>query len=81
MNSEQDDLGRWLMQVLYDNYDNYVEGREISKYLEVDEPSVIEELDRMVQTNMVESSGSRYRLSEEGYRIAYQRTTSFCPHL
>ena len=81
MNSEQDDLGRWLMQVLYDNYDNYVEGSEISKYLEVEEPSVIDELEGMVRSNLVESSGSKYRLSEEGYRIAYQRTTSFCPHL
>jgi predicted transcriptional regulator len=81
VSSEQENLGRWLLQLLYDNYDNYVEGREISKYLEIDEPSVLEVLDNMVQSDLVESSGSKYRLSEKGYMVAFQRVTSFCPHL
>ena len=59
------------MQVLYDNYDKFVECSEISKYLEVDEPSVVEELNNLVQAELAESSGSKYRLSEKGYRVAY----------
>ena len=69
------------MQVLYDNYDKYIESSDISNYLKIDESSVIKELDNMVLTKLVESNGSKYKLSEKGYKVAYQRSSSYCPHL
>jgi predicted transcriptional regulator len=81
MSPELEDVSRWLMQVLYDNYDRYVSSRDLSVHLEVDETQVLEGLNHLIESDLVESQNSGYRLSGKGYSVAYQRVTSFCPHL
>ncbi len=79
--STETEIGRWLLQTLYDNYDNYASSRDIAILLSIDESSAINGLNRLIDTGMVEAKESKYRLTDKGYQVAYQRATSFCPHL
>lgn len=81
MNPE--DIGRWLIQILYDNYDGerFISSRNLSEVLELDESTVMNELKHLMGSNLVDTNGCGYMLSLKGYEIAHQRVTSFCPHL
>ncbi len=71
------------MQLLYDNYEGgkYVSVSSLAVALELDETRVIEGLSHLKQGDLVDQDGSGYRLSEKGYSVAYQRASSYCPHL
>lgn len=81
MSPESETVGRWLLQLLYENYDNYASGSDLSVLLEIDECSVIDRLNHLVESELVEQKDEKYRLSDKGYRTIHQRFTSFCPHL
>jgi len=78
-----EDVGRWLIQILYDNYngERFISALSLSKALGIDESVVIDELKHLMKSNLVETNGCGYMLSLKGYEIAHQRVTSFCPHL
>jgi Mn-dependent DtxR family transcriptional regulator len=76
-----EDVERWLMQVLYDNYDNFASSGDISILLDINESSIIEGLNKLIEAELVETEDSVYRLTEKGYQAANQRVTSFCPYL
>jgi len=81
MNPEE--VGRWLIQILYDNYDTekYVPVASLSKVIELSESMLIEGLNHLIESGLVENSETGYKLSLKGYEVAHQRVTSFCPHL
>lgn len=81
MSSE--DIGRWLIQILYDNYngERYISAQSLSKALGLDELVVIDKLKHLMESNLVNTNGCGYMLSLKGYEVAHQRVTSFCPHL
>lgn len=81
MNPEE--VGRWLMQILYDNYDTekYVPVTSLSKVIELDETEITTGLNHLMDSDLVENKGTGYKLSLKGYEVAHQRVTSFCPHL
>ena len=83
VSSELDEVGSWLMQLLYDNYDSgkFVSSSSLAGALELDESMVIEGLSHLIEADLVDQDGSGYRLSEKGYSVAYQRASSYCPHL
>ena len=78
-----EDLSRWLIQILYDNYDGerYISAQSLSKALRLDEAVVIDGLKHLMGSNLVVTNGCGYMLSLKGYEITHQRVTSFCPHL
>ena len=78
-----EDIGRWLIQILYDNYngERYISAQSLSKALGIDESIVTDELKHLTKSNLVETNGCGYMLSLNGYEVAHQRVTSFCPHL
>ena len=78
-----EDVGRYLLQVLYDNYDSgkYYPSNSLSDVLEIDETMVQTSLDKLTAIELLMKTDEGYKLSEKGYRVAYQRVTSFCPHL
>ena len=81
MNPEE--LGRWLIQILYDNYDTekYIPASSISPVIELEEAMIVEGLNHLMESELVEKQDSGYKLSPKGYDVAHQRVTSFCPHL
>ena len=81
MNPEE--VGRWLIQILYDNYDGerFISAQSLSEVLGLDESAVMNELKHLMGTNLVDTNGCGYMLSLKGYEVAHQRVTSFCPHL
>jgi predicted transcriptional regulator len=83
VSTELEEAGRWLLQLLYDNYDSgkYVSSSSISDALEIDEASILDGLNKLIEAQLVDSRDTGYRLSEKGYTVVYQRATSFCPHL
>jgi predicted transcriptional regulator len=80
---ELEETGRVLLQVLYENYDSgkYYPSDRLSDALEIDETAVQASLDKLTESDLLMKTGEGYRLSEKGYSVAYQRATSFCPHL
>lgn len=81
MDTDLENAGSWLLQILYDNYDKPVHSSSISTVLEVDEATVVEGLNELIKAQLVEREEAGYRLSEKGYTVAVQRATSYCPHL
>ena len=83
MAMELEEVGRYILHVLYDNYDSgkYYPSSVISDVLELDEPLVQQSLDKMTDKELLLRSDEGYRLSEKGYSVTYQRATSYCPHL
>ena len=81
MSSE--DLGRWLIQILYDNYDGerFISAQSLSEVLGLEKSAVKNELKHLMDSNLVDTNGCGYMLSLKGYEVAHQRVTSFCPHL
>ena len=81
MSSEE--VGRWLLQILYDNYDGerFISAKSLSKVIGLDESAVNNGLKLLMKSNLVETNGRGYMLSLKGYEVAHQRVTSFCPHL
>ena len=81
MNPEE--VGRWLLQILYDNYDTekYVKLSSLSKVIELDESEITTGLNHLMASELVENNDTGYKLSLKGYEVAHQRLTSFCPHL
>ncbi|RLI03957.1 hypothetical protein DRO31_00415 [Candidatus Bathyarchaeota archaeon] len=80
---ELEEIGRNLLHVLYDNYDSgkYYTSSVLSNALELDEPIVQHSLDTLSDSELLLNTDKGYRLSEKGYSVAYQRATSYCPHL
>lgn len=78
-----EEVGRWLIQILYDNYDGerFISAQSLSEVLGLDESAVMNELKHLMGTNLVDTNGCGYMLSLKGYEVAHQRVTSFCPHL
>ena len=78
-----EEVGRWLIQILYDNYDTekYIPASSISTAIELEESQIIDGLNRLMESELVEKQDSGYKLSSKGFEVAYQRVTSFCPHL
>jgi Mn-dependent DtxR family transcriptional regulator len=78
-----EEVGRYILRVLYDNYDSgkYYQSSVISDALEIDEALVQPSLDKMTDKELLLKSEEGYRLSEKGYSVTYQRATSYCPHL
>jgi predicted transcriptional regulator len=83
MSLELEETGRVLLQVLYDNYDSekYYPSDSLSDALEIDETAIQVSLDKLTDSELVLKNEKGFRLSEKGYSVAYQRATSFCPHL
>lgn len=83
MSMELEETRRVLLQVLYDNYDNgkYYPSDNLSDALEIDKKAVQASLDKLTASDLLMKTAEGYRLSEKGYNVAYQRATSFCPHL
>lgn len=83
MKIQRENAGRFLLQVLYDNYGKgkHYSSETLAHALEMEETLVQETLDRLVDTGLITEEETGYRLSEKGYSVAYQRATSFCPHL
>lgn len=83
MDSVLEDVGRCLLQVLYENYDSgkHYSSTSLSTALDIPESKVQVSLDKLVEVELINESDEGYRLSEKGYSVAYQRVTSFCPHL
>lgn len=81
MSSEE--IGTWLIQILYDNYDGerFIKPKNISKVLDLDESKILDGLKQLMASNLVDTNGCGYMLSLKGYEVAHQRVTSFCPHL
>jgi Mn-dependent DtxR family transcriptional regulator len=81
--TELDNVGSWLLKILYDNYDSeeYISSKRISSVLNMDESIIRENLDKLIKDQLVYSQEQGYRLSEKGYHVVYQREISFCPHL
>ena len=82
-NSELDEICRWVLQLLYDDFHNqrYVTIKSIAIALEYDEEKVSSEIERLVDHGLILVKESGYRLSEYGYMAVRQRYTSFCPYL
>ena len=80
---ELEEVGRYILHLLYDNYDSgeYYPSSVISDALELDEALVQALLEKMTDTELLLKSNKGYRLSEKGYSVTYQRATSYCPHL
>jgi len=80
---ELEEVGRNLMHVLYNNYDSgkFYTSSVLSNALELDEPLVQRSLDILSDSELLLNTDEGYRLSEKGYGVAYQRATSYCPHL
>ena len=83
MSTELDEVGKWLIQILYNNWDSekYVSSNNISSILEFDELKVVNCLNQLIESELVEREGSGYKLSEKGYAVVFQRDSSYCPHL
>ena len=83
MSTELEEVGRWLIQVLYDNYNNgkSVSASGLADVLELDELIILDSLRHLIEAELVYQQVSAYRLSEKGYTVAYQRASSYCPHL
>lgn len=83
MAEELEEVGRYILRVLYDNYDSgkYYQSSIISDALELDENIVRQSLDKMTDKELLLKTEEGYRLSEKGYSVTYQRATSYCPHL
>ena len=81
MSSE--DLSRWLIQILYDNYDGerFISAQSLSEVLGLEKSAVKNELKHLMDSNLVDTNGCGHMLSLKGYEVAHQRVTSFCPHL
>jgi RIO-like serine/threonine protein kinase len=79
----REDLGRWLIQILYHNYDTerYIPVNSLSTVIELEEAKILEGLSHLMESELVEKHGSGYKLSLKGYEVAHQRVTSYCPHL
>ena len=80
---ELEEIGRYLLQVLYDNYDSgkYYLSSVLSDALEIDIVIVQRSLDKLSDSELLHKSDEGYRLSEKGYSLTYQRATSYCPNL
>jgi RIO-like serine/threonine protein kinase len=80
---KQEEVKRWLIQALYQDYEkeNYISSSKLSIILEIDELLVINGLSQLVESNLVDKDALGYKLSENGYSVAFQRDTSYCPHL
>ena len=81
MSSEE--VGRWLIQIFYDNYygERYISAQSLSEALGIDESMILDELKHLMESNLVDTNGCGYMLSLKGYEVAHQRVSSFCPHL
>ena len=80
---ELEEVGRYILHVLYDNYDSgkYYPSNILSDALEFDETIVQQSLDKLTTSELLHKTSEGYRLSEKGYSVTYQRDTSYCPRL
>lgn len=80
---ELEEVGRYILNVLYDHYDGgkYYPTDVLSDVLEFDEAIVKQSLDKLSDLELLHKTDKGYRLSEKGYSVTYQRSTSYCPHL
>lgn len=83
MSSELEEIRRFLLQVLYDDYgkNRHISSASIALALELDESLITDGLDFLVNSGLVDRENSGFRLSKKGFTVTHQRNTSYCPHL
>lgn len=80
---ELEEVARYILNILYDNYDRgkYYPTNVLSDSLEIDEAIIQQSLDKLSESELLHKTDKGYRLSEKGFSVTYQRSTSYCPHL